>query len=340
MRIGLACAILVAISSTTFAEDRPPSAQPAKTRQPFQDAEKHDLKGFGIGFVRGDLGGKKLKEIVTEETTTRVIVLANNTSAPNGIHLGRVARLIESNPTIKTMWTKDKTSGERKWDTSYNNLTPFFAVLLEGKNGRITGLLFFGGHKGDKKEMVKVVSEVGVGVVRIVADEKKSGAEPKTTKSATSTDQPKGPLTAALQPPIKLDELLVWRDGGSLGFKLSDAAQRHVAFCVDGRFGSSTRGCFFLNVTHATQNGGRRLDLGGDTEKTLIFYLKSWLAASFKPEQLTAILKIEDFSKLSKDEFKARHVLRLVESRAKVIRHIKEQAGQNPPSRQTKESGD
>jgi hypothetical protein len=145
--------------------------------------------------------------------------------------------------------------------------------------------------------------------------------------STANAGQPQGPPLAALQPPIKLDELLVWRDGGSLGFKLSDAARHHVAFCVDGRIGSTTVGYFFLNVTHPTQDNGQKLDLGGDTEKTLISYLKSWLEASFKPEQLTALLlKEKDVNKLTKDEFNAWHVLRLVENRAKAIKRMKEHA--------------
>ena len=149
--------------------------------------------------------------------------------------------------------------------------------------------------------------------------------------SAAQSDEPQGPPLVVLQPPINLNELLVWRDGGSLGFKLSDAARRHVTFSVDGRVGSSTVGYFFLNVTHPTQNNGRKLDLGSDTENTLISYLKSWLASNFKPEQLSALAKKEkDVNKLTKDEFNAWHVLRLVENRPKVIKRIK--ANGKPPS--------
>ena len=140
-------------------------ARPGETKQPFQDAQKHNLKNF-IGIARGDLGGKKLKDIVTEETTIRVIVLANRTSAPNSVHLAHVARLIESNPTIESLWTKNKTSGLRKRDSSYANLITFFAVLLEGKNGRFTGLLFYPTDKDDKERIVKVASEAGEGIVR------------------------------------------------------------------------------------------------------------------------------------------------------------------------------
>jgi hypothetical protein len=185
MRIGLACVILVALSTTASAEDPLPLAQPDGAKQPFHEAERRDLSGL-LGFSTGDIAGKKLKDIVTHETTIRVIVLANNTSAPNSLHMVHVARLLESNPTIEAIWTKDKTSGARKWDTSYDNLTPFFAVLLESKNGHFTGLLFLA--RG-KEKMVKVVSEAGVGIVKLVADEKKASTGSKAANSATA-DQP------------------------------------------------------------------------------------------------------------------------------------------------------
>jgi hypothetical protein len=329
MRIGLAFVVLVAFSSAAFAEDQLPLARPAKARQSFQDAEKHDLKGFS-GISMGDIGGKKLKDIVTDETTNRVIVLANHTSAPNNVHLGRIARLMELNPMIESIGTKDKVSGERKWDISYDNIIPYFAVLLGDKNGHFVGLLFL---DHDKTEMLKVVSETGVGVVRIAVAEKNDHAGLKTTTSDDGGQPQISPTT--LQAPIHLDELFVWRDGGSLGFKLSDANGRHLAFCVDGKFKSPTAGYFFLNVTYADQNGGQKLDLGSDTEKVLMSYLKSWLAANFKQERLAAILKAQGVGKPTKEEFNALHVLGLIDNRAKVIDRIREQAQQDQSSAHT-----
>ena len=126
---------------------------------------------------------------------------------------------------------------------------------------------------------------------------------------------------APLRPPINLNELHVWRDGGSLGFKLSDADQHHISFCVDGKIGSPTAGYFFLGVTHATQNGAQKLDLGCDTEKKLVSYLEAWLATNFKPEQLLGISSTQNVGNLKQNEFKAWHVLRLVENRVKARRN-------------------
>ena len=300
---------------------KPPAVRKAAaTKETFHDVEKHDLSGFW-GMSMGDIGGKKLNDILAGSAITRAIVLANHTNAPNSVHLFRVARLIESNPTIESIWMKDKTSGQKKWDSSYDNLTPFFAVLLEDKNNRITGLLFF---IRDKEEMVKVVSEAGVGVVKIVAARKNDSADLKPTSA--NTDQSQGHRVTALQPPMKLDELIVWRDGGSLGFRLSDASGQHLTFCVDHKIKSPTAGNFFFNVTHADQEGGQKLDLGGDAEKQLISYLQSWLETNFTQAQQTNLLQREkDVDKLTKPEFNAWHVLRLVDNWANVIQRIREQ---------------
>jgi hypothetical protein len=316
MRIRLVLALLVAFPFAALAEDHAP---PTRPRRPFQNATKHDLDGFwGIG--RGDLAGKRLKDVIREEATARVIVLANNTQAPNNIHLRWTALLIELNPIIESAWKNTPAGQMSQLD---GRLTAFFAVLLEDKNGRVAGLVFMNGDKGGTEETVKVVSEDGIGLIRTAPDWKKRAAGLEMTKGGAA-DQPQGRLAAALRPPIKLDELLVWRDGGTLGFKLSDAGGRHVAFCVDRKIKSPIAGHFFLNVTHADQKGGERIDLGSDTEQTLISYLQSWLSTKFTQEQLSDIIKIRDFRKRTKDEFNASHVLQLIENRAKEIQRVKE----------------
>jgi hypothetical protein len=142
-----------------------------KTGQPFQDAEKQDLSGvLGPLYTDGNIAGKKVQDIVTEETTVRTIVLVNDTDAQNGLHLGHVARFVASNPTLQSPWTTDPASGLRKCDPAFDHLRPFFAVLLEGKNGRFTGVLFCldprdkPGHQG---QIVKIVTEAGIGFVTL-----------------------------------------------------------------------------------------------------------------------------------------------------------------------------
>ena len=53
------------------------NAKAEEAKQPFQDVKK--ARSERVGHSVGDIAGKQLKDIVTEETTVRVIVLANHT---------------------------------------------------------------------------------------------------------------------------------------------------------------------------------------------------------------------------------------------------------------------
>ena len=133
-------------------------------------------------------------------------------------------------------------------------------------------------------------------------------------------------LQVVLQSPIKLDELHVWRDGGSLGFQLSDDHDHQIVFCVDGRVKSNTAGYFFLNDIYPQRGNAERIALDGDVERRLISYLNSWLESKFDQKRLATISKAKEVSKLTADEFKAWHVLHLVENRARFIQSTKASA--------------
>ena len=123
--------------------------------------------------------------------------------------------------------------------------------------------------------------------------------------------------------PMVLNELLVWRDGGSLGFVMEDADKERLCFCMDGSIGSATTGYFFLNVTHATEDGGIQLPLDGQREKQLLGYLKSWLETHFDMNDLDKTLASNNFQALTKDEFKAWHVGRVLKNRPDAVRLLR-----------------
>lgn len=114
-------------------------------------------------------------------------------------------------------------------------------------------------------------------------------------------DQQQG-MPAILHPPITLDEYTVWRDGGTIGYRLSDADGNHLTFCIDGKVGSPTKGSFFLGVTHADQQGAQKLDRGAGMEDLLMSYLQCWLEGSFSREQIIALRKDPDAKGLSKQQ--------------------------------------
>ena len=123
--------------------------------EPFLNAKEQDLSGL-MGISTGDLAGNNLGDLVNKDKTTRVIVIANTTQAPNSVHFVRLSRLIDRNPKIESIWLKDEKTGERRWNGKHDDEPPFFAVILEDNHGNLTAIAF--GRDG-----VKVVTKDGIG---------------------------------------------------------------------------------------------------------------------------------------------------------------------------------
>lgn len=118
--------------------------------------------------------------------------------------------------------------------------------------------------------------------------------------------------------PFALDEFQVWRDGGSLSFVFLCGGGEKLSFRLDGRIGSPTAGYFFLEVN----NSKEKLPLGGTKEKSLIAVLEKWLDSKFTDDDLNRISNSTDFPNMTKDEFRAWHIKRVVDGRLKTIKHL------------------
>jgi hypothetical protein len=125
-------------------------------------------------------------------------------------------------------------------------------------------------------------------------------------------------ITIQCDEPVVLKELFVYRDGGTLGFILDCADGNELRFCIDGKINSPTAGYFFVDVTHATQEGGVMLSKGGVEEGKLLSLLDSWLEANFTDEQTSRIAQSIDFNNMTKKEFRAWHIKRLIDGRKKL----------------------
>ncbi len=120
-----------------------------------------------------------------------------------------------------------------------------------------------------------------------------------------------------LDEPINVKTLYVWRDGGSLGFVVNDSTGKNISFMVDGRIKSTTIGYVFLNTTHTSRAKGIMLPLFGKEECQLMNYLSSWLYSNYDEKTLDALFKSPDLKKMSKKDFKAFHITRLLKYRQK-----------------------
>jgi hypothetical protein len=127
-----------------------------------------------------------------------------------------------------------------------------------------------------------------------------------------------------LKHPMILEELHVWRDGGSLGFVMKDADGKRICFCLDGNVSSTTAGFFFVNVTYPTYNGSLQLSLDGNKERKILTHLRSWLETNFDLKELDKTFRSKSVGELTRDEFEAWHVKHLLDNRADVVKELKE----------------
>jgi hypothetical protein len=127
--------------------------------------------------------------------------------------------------------------------------------------------------------------------------------------------------SVACQEPFVLEELHVWRDGGSLSFVFLCGDGERLSFRCDGGINSPTNGYFFLEI----DNTREKLPLGGVKEKGILAVLESWLKNKFTDEDLDRIRNSTDFSNMTKDEFRAWHIKGLVDFRPERIKYLKNQ---------------
>jgi hypothetical protein len=119
---------------------------------------------------------------------------------------------------------------------------------------------------------------------------------------------------AALQPPLTLAELLVWRDGGSLGFVLRDATSTELRFCVAGPIPASIAGRWFIGATHPSHEGARIVDAGGDVERALKRALRAWVSQHYDRAEQEELVRSGWTEEIAQDKTRrgAWHVLRLL----------------------------
>ena len=113
--------------------------------------------------------------------------------------------------------------------------------------------------------------------------------------------------------PLKLVEINRWRDGGSLGFKISGAKNNQVSFCYNGLIGSADIGFLFVGGTHASQKNSRKVT-SDKVEHALLATLKRWVNQTIKQNRQKELQKLTIINKLSKTEFDAWTILHFLKN--------------------------
>lgn len=78
----------------------------------------------------------------------------------------------------------------------------------------------------------------------------------------------------ALVFPIEITRIDIFRDGGTLGIALKDAAGAEVEFCLDGSIRRQTRDRFYWGTFYPDDNSGQLVARGSAAEASIIALLK------------------------------------------------------------------
>ena len=66
-----------------------------------------------------------------------------------------------------------------------------------------------------------------------------------------------------LSPPISIEKIDIFRDGGSIGVEIIDSSGLKFIFSVDGRISSNTLDYLYINAFHPTREGAKLIPRGG-----------------------------------------------------------------------------
>ena len=87
-----------------------------------------------------------------------------------------------------------------------------------------------------------------------------------------------------LTPPITIEKIDIFRDGGSIGVGLSDSTGVRYEFCIDGRISSHTLDRVYGNAFYPGMEDATMVPQGGREEGKIIALLQGYLDGKFSKE--------------------------------------------------------
>lgn len=147
-------ALVIGLGASASAKDRPLASTPVVR-----------LAGFR-GIVTGDHGGKTVRTLIREQDVARIVVLRNNTSAPDYLHIARIGRILRKDSDILPSWTVDKKTGNRTRSAEFKG-NVFFSALLVSKKHEYVGFQL-------TRDSVRIITKDGAGIIADRKDARKA----------------------------------------------------------------------------------------------------------------------------------------------------------------------
>lgn len=97
---------------------------------------------------------------------------------------------------------------------------------------------------------------------------------------------------AALSEPFSVVEMDMYRDGGTVYFKVGDADGKQFVACMEGRADTGNETALYVNVPHPSHKGGLRLPTNSPAETALLGILKKLVSSEAQSsERLARVVK-------------------------------------------------
>jgi len=126
-------------------------------RTPLRTLPTYRLEGF-MDQALGDLGGKRINDLIEASNVVKAVVLRNNTSMPDDGHLAGIFGVLHDNPQIRPLWEKDERTGALRRSGKFDSSRAFFAVLFVTAGEEFVGFLV-------NRDAVRIVTKDGDGYV-------------------------------------------------------------------------------------------------------------------------------------------------------------------------------
>ncbi len=122
-----------------------------------------------------------------------------------------------------------------------------------------------------------------------------------------------GNVIHALVFPIEITRAEIFRDGGTVGIALKDAADAEVEFCLDGSVRRNTRDQFYWETFYPDDNSSQLVARGSTPEESIVALLKRIVSQWYTEAEQKAFTGVYGKRALSEEERKTALCLDVIE---------------------------
>lgn len=118
-----------------------------------------------------------------------------------------------------------------------------------------------------------------------------------------------------LIPPVEVENVDWYLDGGTLGINLSAAGKPTLEVCLDNRVFQPSPRSIYVGARHPSSKRARRLQIGSPEDCAVVLLLRTWLERNFSPQELKEFHDIRAWRRHSAQQSNAAKILTWLDQR-------------------------